>query len=800
MKFTLSWLKDHLDTTADIKTIVNTLTNIGLEVEFVEDKSEKFKYFTVAKVVSATKHPNADRLKVCEVQTNKGNFQVVCGASNAQTGMLGIFAPIDTFVPGTKMHLKKSEIRGVESCGMLLSERELGISDEHEVIIELSNVHKIGDPVAKIFGFDDPVIEINITPNRSDCLSVRGIARDLAAAGLGSLIELKVNKIKGGFVSGVKWLRKFNQKDEYLCPGVAGRFFKNVNNTSSPEWLKSRLTAIGLRPISALVDITNYITHDLGRPLHVYDADKLSGNLTMRKAVAGEKCKTLDEKEYLLSEDMVVISDDKNLHGIGGVIGGLESGCSLETRSVFIEVALFDPISVTKTGRKLNLQSDARYRFERGVDPTSIEWGVDMATQMITQICGGEVSTIEADKSSIQKNKIINFDTNSTKTLGGISIDTKDQTTILNNLGFLVKSKKNTVIEITVPTFRPDIDGPADIVEEILRIYGFDKITPISLSKDINNNRETLSANLKSFYKSKRLIANRGYLETVSWSFIDSKEANYINNNVSIDIKNPISTDLSSMRPSVFPNLLSSINPNVARLYTNGKLFEVGPNFNGLEEVDQQMVATGIQYGSSSSSSWLNEARVTDVFDVKSDVYYVLEQLNVPIEGLIFKTLRNNVFHPGKSAQLILGKSIIANFGELNPLLLKRFDIKAVVCGFEIFIDKLEQFQIKKTSTKKAYDNNPYQVVERDFAFLFSKNIKAIDLINNIKKIDKQIIKKVIIFDVFEGKKLPENKKSIALKVILQPLEKTFTDSEIEKISTNIIDLISKSFGGELRH
>ena len=800
MKFTLSWLKDHLDTTADIKTIVNTLTNIGLEVEFVEDKSEKFKYFTVAKVVNATKHPNADRLKVCEVQTNKGNFQVVCGASNAQTGMLGIFAPIDTFVPGTKMHLKKSEIRGVESCGMLLSERELGISDEHEVIIELSNVHKIGDPVAKIFGFDDPVIEINITPNRSDCLSVRGIARDLAAAGLGSLIELKVNKIKGGFVSGVKWLRKFNQKDKYLCPGVAGRFFKNVNNTSSPEWLKSRLTAIGLRPISALVDITNYITHDLGRPLHVYDADKLSGNLTMRKAVAGEKCKTLDEKEYLLSEDMVVISDDKNLHGIGGVIGGLESGCSLETRSVFIEVALFDPISVTKTGRKLNLQSDARYRFERGVDPTSIEWGVDMATQMITQICGGEVSTIEADKSSIQKNKIINFDTNSTKTLGGISIDTKDQTTILNNLGFLVKSKKNTVIEITVPTFRPDIDGPADIVEEILRIYGFDKIIPISLSKDINNNKETLSANLKSFYKSKRLIANRGYLETVSWSFIDSKEANYINNNVSIDIKNPISTDLSSMRPSAFPNLLSSINPNVARLYTNGKLFEVGPNFNGLEEVDQQMVATGIQYGSSSSSSWLNEARVTDVFDVKSDIYYVLEQLNVPIEGLIFKTLRNNVFHPGKSAQLILGKSIIANFGELNPLLLKRFDIKAVVCGFEIFIDKLEQFQIKKTSTKKAYDNNPYQVVERDFSFLFPKNIKAIDLINNIKKIDKQIIKKVIIFDVFEGKKLPENKKSIALKVILQPLEKTFTDSEIEKISINIIDLISKSFGGELRH
>ena len=799
MKFTLSWLKEHLDTTADIDTIANTLTNIGLEVETFEDKSEEFKYFTVAKVMSATKHPNADRLKVCEVQTNKGIFQVVCGAPNAQTGLLGIFAPVDTFIPGTKMHLKQSEIRGAESCGMLLSERELGISDEHEGIIELTNIHKIGDPAAKIFGFDDPVIEINITPNRSDCLSVRGIARDLAAAGLGSLIEFKVKKIKGDFDSDVKWVRKFNPKDEYLCPGVSGRFFKNVHNTTSPDWLKRRLTAIGLRPISALVDITNYITHDLGRPLHVYDADKLSGNLTMRKAIAGEKCKTLDEKEYLLTEDMVVISDDNNLHGIGGVMGGLESGCSLETRNVFIEVALFDPISVTKTGRKLNLQSDARYRFERGVDPTSITWGVDVATQMIKQICGGGVSVIESDKSPIQKNTIVNFDTNATKTLGGINIDTKDQLAILNNLGFLTKFKKNTLIEITVPTFRPDIKGAPDIVEEILRIYGFDKIKPISLLKDSNGNAETLNANLKSFYKSKRLIANRGYLEIVSWSFIDSKEANFINNNSSIDIKNPISSDLNAMRPSTFPNLLNVINPNIARLYTNGKLFEVGPNFHGFKETDQQMVATGIQYGLSSPPSWLNEKRATDVYDVKSDVYHVLDKLNVPVESLVYKKLQNKVFHPGKSAQLKLGNSIIANFGELNPLLLQRFDIKTVVCGFEIFIDNLEQFQSKKTSTKKAYDGNPYQAVERDFAFLFPNNIQAIDLINNIKKINKQIIKKVIIFDVFEGKKLAEDKKSIALKVVLQPLEKTFTDSEIETISKKIIALMSESFEGELR-
>ena len=799
MKFTLSWLKEHLETKADFSLISETLTNIGLEVEKVENKEEDFRNFTVAKILSANKHPNADRLKVCNVQTSGGNFQVVCGANNAKEGLIGVFAPVDTFIPGTELLLKKSNIRGVESCGMLLSERELGISDEHDGIIELKGDYKLGDPITKIFGFDDPLIEINITPNRSDCLSVRGIARDLAASGLGKLKELKIKKTKGNYISDIKWLRKFDKNENYLCPGVSGRLFKNVKNVESPDWLKKRLTLIGLRPISALVDITNYITFDLGRPLHVYDADKLNGNLVMRKAKKGEKCKALDEKDYIMSDEMIVISDDTSLHGIGGVMGGQNSGCSIDTSNVFLEVALFDPISVTKTGRKLNLQSDARYRFERGIDFTSIDWGVNIATQMILDLCGGEVSEIVLDKIESPKLKVIEFDTSLTKTYGGISINLNEQTKILQNLGFEIKSQSNTNLEIIVPSFRPDIEGPADIVEEILRIYGFDKIEPLSLSKDKNLNEEILNCKLKSFYKSKKLIANRGYLETVTWSFMEKDIANFVNNNSSLDIQNPISNDLSTMRPSSFPNLLSSININVSRLFINGKLFEVGPIFKGKNEEDQIMVATGIHYGSSNELSWIEEKRSVDIYDVKTDIFYILDQLNVPIDNLQHETFENNIYHPGKSSQLRLGKNVLANFGEINPLLLKKFDIKLPVCGFEIFLDKLDQFQIKKSSTKKGYDNNPFQLVERDFAFLFPIEVKAIELINTIKKIDKNIIKSVVIFDVFEGDKLPKNKKSIALKVKLQPQEKTFTDKEIENLSNKIIDLIATSFKGELR-
>jgi len=795
MKFTLSWLREHLDFTASLTEIETTLTNIGLEVESILDRSVELKPFTVAKVLKASKHPDADRLKICDVKTVEGNFQVICGAPNAKTGMLGVFAPVDSYIPGIDLKLKKTKIRGVESCGMLVSEREMGISDEHEGIIEIDQKYNIGDPFSEVFGLNDPIIEINITPNRSDCLSVRGIARDLHAAKLGKLKDIKLIKRKGNFKSPIKWLRKFDKKNEKLCSGVSGRYFKNVKNMESPEWLKKKLLAIGLRPISALVDITNFITYDLGRPLHVYDADKLNGNLYMRMAENNEKCKTLDEKEYSLSSDMVVISDDSKLHGIGGVMGGLESGCSITTTNVFLEVALFDPVSVTKTGRKLNLQSDARYRFERGIDSSSIDWGVDKATEMILELCGGQVSEITKDQSSVESEKIIKFNFDKTRELGGIKIDLNLQKNILTDLGFKIKDSN----QIIIPLYRPDIDGQADIVEEIVRIYGYEKIEPKSVLKESNKKNEILNDELKAFYKSKRIIASRGYLETITWSFLSSNLTILGDNKEDIQIKNPISSDLDTMRSSILPNLLNSINNNISRLFNNGKLFEVGPQFQFNRENQQEMIAAGIQYGLKFNENWNDEKRHADVFDVKSDVYFALEQLNIPINNLSYEETNTNYFHPGKSAQLKIGSKVLARFGEIHPNILKKLEIKINVNGFEIFLDNLKEFQSKKISTKSAYDNNSLQAVERDFAFLFPNDVEGLQVINLIKKIDKRLIKKISIFDVFEDKTLPENMKSLAFKIIFQPIEKTFTEEEIEKISKEIIDLISKKFDGKIR-
>ncbi len=797
MKFTLSWLKDHLDTSKDLDTIVDTLTNIGLEIESVEDKSKDFNDFTVAEVIKAEKHPDADRLKVCKVKSIDGTYQVVCGAPNAREGMKGIFAPENSFIPGTGVKLKKSTIRGVESCGMLVSEREMGISDEHDGIIEVDSKYSLGEKFIEVFNLDDPVFEINITPNRGDCLSVRGVARDLAAAGLGKLKENSLIKnIEGTFDSPVQWEKDFTGDEEYICPGVAGRYFKNVTNTESPAWLQQRLKAIGLRPISALVDITNYITQDLGRPLHVYDADKIKGNLKMRYAKENEICITLDEEKRECTKDMIVISDDKQLHGIGGIMGGLDSGCSLDTKNVFLETALFDPISVTKTGRYFKLQSDARYRFERGIDPSSIYWGVQAATKMILDLCGGETSKPVQTPILDQKQNIFDYNIEKIKSLGGVEVPKEKQKSILESLGFTV-SEKDNVLNLITPSFRPDIEGEADIVEEILRIYGFDQI-PLTNVSDHNTKKSVLSSELKSFYKIKRAIANTGYLEAVTWSFMDEKIAKLLSPNA-IKIKNPISADLDVMRPSNIPNLLVAVNQNKSKMISSGKIFEVGPIFDEILEDNQVNVATGIAYGHISGSNWNSSKKDFDVFAIKSDLMKILNSLNVPIANLNYESISNNVFHPGKSSSLRVGKNIIANFGELNPILLQSLDISNMVVAFEIFTETLAQFQSKKISTKSAFDNNPFQNVERDFAFLLPKSIKANDIINKIKKVDKKIINKVSIFDVYEGERIDHDSKSIAIRVQLQPLEKTFSDEEIDNISNQIIDLIITSFKASLR-
>ena len=794
MKFTLDWLKDHLDTSADLKTITDTLTNIGLEIENVKDKSNDFKDFSVAKVIKTSKHPDADKLKVCQVETKNGEFQVVCGAPNAREGMLGIFAPENSYIPGTELYLKKTKIRGVESCGMLVSEKEMGISDEHDGIIEVDRKHKIGEKFSEIFKLDEPVIEINLTPNRSDCLSVRGIARDLAAAGIGKLKDLKFKIINETFKSPIKWKKEF--KDQNICPGVSGRYFKNVKNVESPKWLQDRLTAIGLRPISALVDITNYVTFDLGRPLHVYDADKISGNLTMRLANKDEECLALNEVNYKCSEDMIVISDDNNkLHGIGGVMGGLDSACSIETNNVFLEVALFNPISVTKTGRKLNLQSDARYRFERGIDSESIYWGVEAASQMISELCGGDASEIVVTEITKREIKKINFDTNKIRSFGGVNIDIKDQYKILNSLGFKVKKNK-LILEIEIPTFRPDIVGEADIVEEIIRIYGFDKIP---LKKIINQEDKTqiLSSSIKTYHKAKKIIAAEGYSEVVTWSFMDGNKAKLLFTDL-IRLQNPISSDLNTMRPSTIPNLMEAINQNKARMYTRGKIFEVGPNFSKSLNDYQVNVASAITYGLIDEETWLSNNN-SDVYSAKADLFNVLNSLNVPTDNLLYDINEDNIYHPGKSSSLRLGKNIVAKFGELHPILLKTMDINIKVYGFEIFLDNISQFQENKSSSRGSFSNNPYQMVERDFAFLFPKETKANEIIKKVKKIDKNIISKVTIFDVYEGDKLPENQKSIAIRVLLEPVEKTFKDEDIENLSKKIIEQVSNSFEASIR-
>ena len=797
MKFTLDWLKDHLETEKDLDTIVDTLTNIGLEIESVEDKSKTFNDFTVAEVIKAEQHPDADRLRVCSVKTIDGVFQVVCGAPNARTGMKGIFAPENSFIPGTGIRLKKSKIRGVESCGMLVSEKEMDISDEHDGIIEVEAKYNLGDKFIDVFNLNDPVIEINITPNRGDCLSVRGIARDLAAGGLGKLKEnTLINNIAGTFESPVKWEKDFKGDEEYICPGVAGRYFKNVVNKESPLWLQQRLKAIGLRPISALVDITNYITYDLGRPLHVYDADKIKGNLKMRFAKEKETCLTLDEAKYECRTDMIVIADNDKLHGIGGVMGGLDSGCSLDTKNVFLEVALFDPISVTKAGRYLKLQSDARYRFERGIDSSSIDWGVQAATKMIIDLCGGEVSKTVQTNILNTNVKQINFNTDKVTSLGGVEISIKEQKNILESLGFAVQEQNNILI-ITPPSFRPDIHDEADIVEEILRIYGFDKI-PLTDIQDKDSKKNILNPNLKSFYKIKRVIANQGYLEAVTWSFMDKQVAKLVSDNV-IEIKNPISSDLNVMRPSNVPNLLHAINLNKSKMINRGKLFEVGPIFSESLEDRQTNVATGISYGNISEGNWNSNSKDIDVFDIKADLMRILDSLNTPINNLNYEKIENKIFHPGKSSSLRIGKNIIANFGELNPILLKSMNIQNPVMAFEVFTDALGQFQNKKTSTIAAFDNNPFQMVERDFAFIFPDSVKADEIISKIKKIDKKLINKVSIFDVYEGDKIAKDTKSIAIRVLLQPLEKTFNDEEIESLSTQIIDVITINFKATLR-
>lgn len=800
MKFTVGWLKEHLDTQATLNQIVEKLTMVGLEVEKVTDRAKGLETFVVGYVVEAKQHPNADRLRVCQVDTGTEKVELVCGAPNAKTGMRGVFAPGGSYIPGTNITLKPTEIRGVMSNGMLLSEREMGISDEHDGIIELNENAKIGDRVVDVMGLNDPIIEIAITPNRGDCLGVRGIARDLAAAGLGALKPLANGPVPGTFKSPVQVHLNFDEATKSACPHFVGRYIRGVQNGESPQWLKDKLLAIGLRPISALVDITNLLTMDLGRPLHVFDVAHLDGDVQARMAKPGEKLLALNGKEYTLGADMCVIADNSKVEALGGVMGGEASGCTETTTDVYVECAYFDPIRTATTGRKLQVISDARFRFERGVDPAFLETGMEIATRLIMDLCGGEPSEIVNAGTEANWKRDIALRPERIKTLGGIDIPLEEIERILIVLGFGVGGD-NGLFKVAIPSWRSDIVGEACLVEEVVRIYGFDKIPVVPVRADSGLPQNALLADQKRHSQARRVLAKRGMVEAVTYSFLSNADADLFGGAPdSVKLVNPISSDLDVMRPSLLPNLLNAANRNAARGMNSVAMFEVGPQFKGDLPEDQLIIAAGIRTNQIGSKHWNQGPRTVDVFDAKADALAVLEDLGAPAARLQAIAEAPAWYHPGRSGALCLGpKNKLAYFGEIHPGLLKRMGIKGQVIGFEIFVDALPKPKAKPSARKPHLNLPQLHAVDRDFAFVVNDDVAASAIINAAIGTDKKLITNVSLFDVFSGGNLGEGKKSIAISVTMQPIEQTLTDAEIDAVAAKIIANVAKSTGGSLR-
>jgi phenylalanyl-tRNA synthetase beta chain len=802
VKFTLSWLKEHLETDAPLDEILDKLTLIGLEVEEVFDPAEAMAQFVVGEVMKAEKHPDADKLTLCQVETGKGVVQVVCGAPNARTGLKGVFAPPGSYVPGIDLELKPAKIRGQESHGMLLSERELEISDEHDGIIELPASSKVGTPAAPVLGLDDPVIEIAITPNRPDCLGVRGIARDLAAAGVGKLKNDTLKAAESAFDNPQSIELKFDKGMADACPAFAGQLVKGVKNASSPDWLQRRLRAIGLRPINALADITNYISYDRGRPLHVYDADKLKGAIHARLGQEGEEFLALDGNSYKVDGEMCVIADDSGVLGLGGVIGGEDSGCTQDTVNVFIESAYFDPIRTAATGRKLNILSDARFRFERGVDPAFVVPGLGMATQMVVELCGGEASTVTLAGSPPEDGTIIDFNTSEVLRLTGLELAQVEIKQILTNLGFWM-SGRGPDYKVSVPSWRPDVSQPADLVEEVIRIVGVDRVDAVPMPSGEGIARPVLTTGQKRVRLARRTLAGHGLVEAVTWSFIARDAARaFGGGGDSLELANPISADLSSMRPSLLPGLVAAARRNQARGFSDAALFEVGQAYRGASPEDQFIAAAGVRSGtaklSGSGRHWSGAGAPVDVFDAKADVLSVLDALGYAANAQTARAAPE-WYHPGKSGVLQLGpQNVLAHFGELHPLILEKMDVDGPLCAFEIFLDALPEPK-RATRTRPALDVTDLQMVRRDFAFLVDDGVAAGDVMRAARSAEKNLISDVTLFDVFTGAGVAEGKKSLAIEVTLSPRDKTLTDEEIDAASDKVIAAVIKATGGELR-
>ena len=801
MKFTLSWLKDHLDTSASLDEIVTTLTMIGLEVERVEDKAKEYAPFKVAQILEAVQHPNADRLRVCKVDNGTGApLQIVCGAPNARAGLKTVLGLPGTYIPAKDITLSVGKIRGVESQGMMISGAEIGFSDDHSGIIEMPEDAPIGTPFAEVLGISEPVIEINLTPNRPDCTGVNGIARDLGATLIGDYKENAPKRIAGTFPCPVT----VKIEAPELCPAFALRLVRGVKNGPSPEWLQKRLAAIGLRPINALVDITNYITYDRARPLHVFDARKVKGNLTVRRAQNGEQLLALDGRTYALDNAMCVIADERAVESLAGIMGGEESGCDETTTDVLVESALWNELNIAQTGRKLGINTDARYRFERGVDPNFTVPGLDLATQMVLDFCGGEPSEIFLAGDPTPKEKVIDFPLSELPRLSGLKLPISDVRRVLAKLGFFIAGQSEKV-KVAVPSWRPDVHGRADIVEEVVRIVGVDKVPPTPFPRGDKARKPVLTSIQNRTRKAKRALAARGLVEAVTWSFVSKREAELFGGGqAELALANPIAAELSDMRPSLLPGLIMAAQRNADRGIGDVALFEVGQIFKGDRPEDQFTAATGLRRALAKPDGvgrdWSRTATPVDAFDAKADAFAVLAAAGAPIAALQIVAGGPAWLHPGRSGTIQMGpKNVIGWFGELHPRTLAALQAEGPLVGFEVLLETIPEPKAKATRAKPMLELSPFQPVERDFAFIVDRAVKAGDIVRTALGVDRKLITKVSVFDVYEGKGIDSDKKSIAIAVTLQPREKTMTDQEIEALAGKIVAEVTKRTGGVLR-
>jgi len=795
----LSWLKNHLSTKANLNQIAERLTEIGLEVENIKSSNGNLDNFIVCKIIKSQKHPNADKLKLCEVDIGTGNLvKVVCGAQNARDGLFAVYAPPGAIIPKTNMKLKAAKIRGIESFGMLCSGYELEESSDKEGIIELNKKEKnIGEKYFKSSG--EKIMDIAITPNRPDCLGVRGIARDLAASGLGQLKKQSPIKINQKFKQPIKV--SIGKEKDQGCAIFGSVYIKNVRNKESPDWLKKKIISLGLKPVSAIVDATNYVMFDLNRPLHAYDADKINKEIIVRNSKKGESFEALDNKKYTLQNNMCAITDKSGVLGLGGIIGGIRSGTEFSTKNILLESAYFYPSSTRKTGKILNIDTDAKYRFDRGIDPNSIQIGLELGMCMILDLCGGEASKFSIVGKFKDERKTINLELEKFSKIIGFPITSSEIKKILSSLGCSLKMSGKK-IKVLAPSWRPDIKEDIDLIEELARIKGYDKVPLINPEKE--NIKDTLNYKQKLFHFSQRSVASKGFTEAVTWSFTDSK-ADVLFSELKNEIKlsNPISSDLDVLRSSLYSNLMISAKNNIHRNFEDLMLFEVGPVFKGSKPGEQSTMIGAIKTGKYSRKNWIEKERNFDVFDIKNDALRTLNEVGIDNSKIAVSNKTKKWYHPGRSGLLSLGSSSgpeLAYFGEIHPSIIKKLDLRTdSILGFEIFLDNIPESKKKIREAKPQFIVSDYQKVVRDFAFVIEEKYSSGEIISLVKKIDKELIKDVKIFDVYQGDNIISGKKSIAFNVTLEPKDKTLSEKDIEQISKKIVSTVQEITGATLR-